>query len=137
MHRWQAGAATAKKCAPRLLRAMRMQGWPDLADMDAQQKALLEDDVLKNTGGAASWTKCLPGWVDDLRLYAKVKPRAAVAGPDGGRDAAAVRRALVAACTACDPNGWVLDDDDTAPMRRCTHEGVTAAPATTTGGGLR
>jgi hypothetical protein len=75
MQRWQAGAATARRCAPRLLRAMRAQGWPELAEMDDAQRALLEADVLKNTGGAASWTKCLPGWVDDLRLYARVRPQ--------------------------------------------------------------
>ncbi|WP_449352747.1 hypothetical protein [Streptomyces shaanxiensis] len=137
MQRWQAGAATARKCAPRLLRAMRTQGWPELADMDTQQKALLENDVLKNTGGATSWTKCLPGWVDDLRLYSKVKPRTA-ATDDGERpDAAAMRRALVAACTACDPNGSAPDDDDTGPMRRCTHEGVTSSATATIAGGPR
>ncbi|SEF18985.1 hypothetical protein [Streptomyces sp. Ag109_O5-10] len=129
MQRWQAGAATARRCAPRLLRAMRDQGWPLLADLDDAGRALLEADVLKNTQGAASWAKCLPGWVDDLRLYAKVKPRVAAAGSEGGPDAAAVRLALVAACTACDPSGWLLDDNDDAPMRRCTHPGVTAAAA--------
>ncbi|MFF8329224.1 hypothetical protein [Rhodococcus qingshengii] len=129
MQRWQAGAATARRCAPRLLRAMRDQGWPLLADLDDAGRALLEADVLKNTQGAASWAKCLPGWVDDLRLYAKVKPRAAAAGAEAGPDAAAVRLALVAACTACDPNGWLLDDDDDAPMRRCTHQGVTVGAA--------
>ncbi|MEV5900054.1 hypothetical protein [Streptomyces sp. NPDC052127] len=75
MQRWQAGAATAKRCAPRLVRAMRAQGWPELAQMDEAQRALLEADVLKNTGGATSWTKCLPGWVDDLRVYSRVRPR--------------------------------------------------------------
>ncbi|MFJ5646347.1 hypothetical protein [Streptomyces sp. NPDC093223] len=129
MQRWQAGAATAKRCAPRLLRAMRDQGWPLLADLDDTGRGLLETDVLKNTAGAASWAKCLPGWVDDLRLYAMVKPRAAAAGSEDGPDTVAARLALVAACTACDPNGWFLDDDDDAPMRRCTHQGVTAAVA--------
>ncbi|MGW2740341.1 hypothetical protein ACWC4D_39825 [Streptomyces sp. NPDC001288] len=61
MQRWQAGAATAKRCAPRLLRAMRDQGWPLLADLDDAGRGLLETDVLKNTQGAASWAKCLPG----------------------------------------------------------------------------
>ncbi|MGW1305765.1 hypothetical protein ACWD5R_39675 [Streptomyces sp. NPDC002514] len=122
MRRWQAGAATARRCAPRLLRAMRAQGWPELAEMDDAQHALLEADVLKNTGGAASWTKCLPGWVDDLRRYAMVRPHT----PGAGQEGAAVRLALVTACPACDANGWVLDDDDDAPMRRCTHPGVTA-----------
>ncbi|CAM5586124.1 hypothetical protein SALBM217S_08671 [Streptomyces griseoloalbus] len=53
--------------------------------------------------------------------------------PDSCRNAAA----LVAACTACDPNGWVLDDDDTGPMRRCTHEGVTSSATATIAGGPR
>jgi hypothetical protein len=75
MKRWQAGAATARKCAPRLLRSMRAQGWPALTGMDDEHLALLEAEILKNTGGAASWTKCLPLWVDDLRLYDLVKPR--------------------------------------------------------------
>ncbi|WP_307168325.1 hypothetical protein [Streptomyces sp. B3I7] len=75
MKRWQAGAATARKCAPRLLRAMRAQGWPALTELDDEHLVLLEAEVLKNTGGAVSWTKCLPGWVDDLRLYDRVKPQ--------------------------------------------------------------
>ncbi|GHJ18881.1 hypothetical protein [Streptomyces albus] len=75
MKRWQAGAATARKCAPRLLRAMRAQGWPALAALDEEHLGLLEAEILKNTGGAVSWSRCLPGWVDDLRLYERVKPR--------------------------------------------------------------
>jgi hypothetical protein len=75
MKRWQAGAATARKCAPRLLRAMRAQGWPVLTGLDDEHLALLEAEILKNTGGAVSWTKCLPGWVDDLRLYDRVRLR--------------------------------------------------------------
>ncbi|MFF9212880.1 MULTISPECIES: hypothetical protein [unclassified Streptomyces] len=125
MRRWQAGHATAKRCAPRLLRAMRAQGWPALAQMDDAERALLEADIFKNTGGATSWPKCLPGWIDDLRLYSVVKPR--TAAPADGADETALRLALVAACPACDPKGWVLDDDDDGPMRRCTHPGVTVA----------
>lgn len=121
MQRWQAGRATAVRCAPRLLRAMRAQGWPGLAEMGEAQRALLEADILKNTAGATSWAKCLPGWIDDLRLYSVVKPKAKNA-PDAGE--AAVRLALVAACPACDAKGWVLDDDDDGPMRRCAHPGV-------------
>ncbi|MER6433188.1 hypothetical protein ABT272_36520 [Streptomyces sp900105245] len=75
MKRWQAGAATARRCAPRLLRAMRAQGWPALSGLDDEHLGLLEAEIFKNTGGAVSWTKCLPGWVDDLRLYDRVKPR--------------------------------------------------------------
>ncbi|GAA3140247.1 hypothetical protein [Streptomyces echinatus] len=84
MKRWQAGAATARRCAPRLLRAMREQGWPALTGLDDEHRVLLETEILKNTRGAVSWTKCLPGWVDDLRLYDRVRPR--LAGGAGGRE---------------------------------------------------
>ncbi|MFF3139892.1 hypothetical protein [Streptomyces mirabilis] len=124
MGRWQAGAATARRCAPRLVRAMQAQGWPLLASLDADGRRALEAEILKNTGGATSWTKCLPGWVDDLRLYETVRPRTI---PAENGDAAATRAALVAACTACDPNGWVLDDDDDGPMRRCAHPELAGA----------
>lgn len=83
MKRWQAGAATARRCAPRLLRTLRKQGWPSLAELGEEQTALLETEILKNTGGAKSWTKCLPGWVEDLRLYDRVRARAAAQGADG------------------------------------------------------
>jgi hypothetical protein len=86
MKSWQAGAATARKCAPRLLRAMRAQGWPALAKLDDEQAALLEAEILKNTRGAKSWTKCLPGWVEDLRLYDRVRSRAGSAQGSGGRE---------------------------------------------------
>ena len=123
MQRWQAGAATARSCAPKLLRTMREQGWPSLVGADAGYLALLEAEVLKNTGGAASWTKCLPGWVRDLRRYALVRPQttptpASSPGP-------AATRSAIAACHACDEYGWLLDDDDDGPQRRCTHPGVT------------
>lgn len=81
MRRWQAGPATAKKCAPRLLRVMGAQGWPSLSEMDTPQRAVLETEIFKNTGGAVSWAKCLPGWIDDLRFYALIRP-----GQDGGRE---------------------------------------------------
>ncbi|MGY1456864.1 hypothetical protein [Streptomyces sp. SS8] len=71
MNRWQAGAKTAHRCARPLLRTMRTQGWPPLTEMTDAQRELLEADVLKNTRGAVSWSKCLLGWVQDLRLYAK------------------------------------------------------------------
>ncbi|MYQ82978.1 MULTISPECIES: hypothetical protein [unclassified Streptomyces] len=122
MRQWQAGRATAKKCAPRLLRAMREQGWPALSGMDDAQRQALEAEIFKNTGGATSWVRCLPGWVDDLRLY-RAPAQAAPATGQAPKDVAALLRA---ACPACDPNGWVLDDDDDAPMRRCSHPGVTA-----------
>jgi hypothetical protein len=86
MKRWQAGAVTARKCAPRLLRAMRAQGWPALAGLDDEHVALLEAEILKNTGGAKSWTKCLPGWVDDLRLYDRVRARSGAAQGGGDRE---------------------------------------------------
>ncbi|MGW2520477.1 hypothetical protein ACWC09_26380 [Streptomyces sp. NPDC001617] len=86
MKRWQAGGATARKCAPRLLRTMRKQGWPALAELDDEQAALLETEILKNTAGAKSWIRCLPGWVEDLRLYDRVRARSAVAQGADGRE---------------------------------------------------
>ncbi|MBM7087162.1 hypothetical protein JTP67_00950 [Streptomyces sp. S12] len=123
MQRWQAGAATARSCAPKLLRTMREQGWPSLVGADAGYLALLEAEVLKNTGGAASWTKCLPGWVRDLRRYALVRPQATPAPASSSGQAG--MRGVIAACHACDEYGWLLDDDDDGPQRRCTHPGVT------------
>jgi hypothetical protein len=120
--RWQAGAATARSCAPQLLRTMREQGWPSLVGADAGYLALLEAEVLKNTGGAASWTKCLPGWVRDLRRYALVAPQTAPALASSRRPA--VARGVIEACAACDEYGWLLDDDDSGPQRRCSHPGV-------------
>ncbi|MET9804660.1 hypothetical protein [Streptomyces sp. NPDC006368] len=124
MSTWQAGRATAVKCAPVLLRTMRQQGWPVITDMDAAGRELLEREIFKNTVGAKSFSRLLPGWVRDLRLYAHVRP--AAAQPSGEVTAAAARMALVAACGRCDELGWVLDDDDDGPMRRCAHPGVTA-----------
>jgi hypothetical protein len=86
MKRWQAGALTARKCAPRLLRSMRAQGWPALAGLDDEHLTLLEAEILKNTGGAKSWTKCLPGWVDDLRLYERVRSRTGSTHGGGARE---------------------------------------------------
>jgi hypothetical protein len=103
---------------------MRRQGWPSLVGADDDYRRLLEAEVLKNTDGAKAWVKCLPGWVEDLRRYALVRPRpqSALAASSGPRPAA---RALIAACPACDEYGWLLDDDDTGPQLRCTHPGVT------------
>lgn len=123
MQRWQAGAATARSCAPKLLHTMREQGWPSLVGADAGYLARLEAEVLKNTSGAASWTKCLPGWVRDLRRYALVHPQAAPTPSASSRPAAA--RSVIEACPACDEYGWLLDDEDSGPQRRCTHPGVT------------
>jgi hypothetical protein len=75
MQRWQAGGATARKQAPRLLRVMRNQAWPALEDLDDEQRLLLESEIFRNTGGAKSWVKCLPGWIEDLRLYDRVRSR--------------------------------------------------------------
>ncbi|WP_345653515.1 hypothetical protein [Streptomyces tremellae] len=135
MERWQAGLSTARKCAPRLLRAMRTQGWPSLSGMDDAQRQALEGEIFKNTGGAASWVKCLPGWVDDLRRYRKPVPAAAADTGPSMRE----RAALLAACPACDQLGWVLDDDDEGPTRRCSHPGITIETAmdSATGGGQR
>ncbi|MEV0695266.1 hypothetical protein, partial [Streptomyces sp. NPDC050388] len=88
MKRWQAGAATARRVAPKLLATMREQGWPSLAGMTAQDRALLEADLLRNTGGAKSWVKCLPGWVQDLRRYALVRPQPAPAPTSSPRPTA-------------------------------------------------
>ncbi|MFF7852562.1 hypothetical protein ACFZDF_33985 [Streptomyces sp. NPDC007910] len=86
MKRWQAGRKTAMRCAPRLLRAMREQSWPELSAMDEAQRDLLEADVLRNTGGADSWERCLPGWCDDLRRYAALSARPAAAAAATGRE---------------------------------------------------
>ncbi|MEU6594708.1 hypothetical protein ABZ923_36865 [Streptomyces sp. NPDC046881] len=123
MQRWQAGAATARRVAPKLLATMQEQGWPSLVDMSPQERALLEADLLRNTEGAKSWTKCLPGWVQDLRRYALVRPKTAPAAGNSTRRA--VAPAAVAACPTCDEYGWLLDDDDNGPQRRCTHPGIT------------
>ncbi|MFG3384366.1 pentapeptide repeat-containing protein [Streptomyces sp. NPDC047999] len=125
MQQWQAGAATARKCAPKLLRTMRTQGWPPLAGMDEVHRQALEADILKNTAGAKAWTRCLPGWVEDLRRYRRPAPAAAPAeaGQQDSASAAALRD-----CPACDEYGWVLDDDDDAPSRRCTHPAATVQP---------
>lgn len=123
MQQWQAGAATARRVAPKLLATMREQGWPSLAGMSTQDRALLEADLLRNTAGAKSWTKCLPGWVQDLRRYALVRPKTAPVSGTGPRRAFAP--AAVAACPQCDEYGWLLDDDDDGPQRRCTHPGIT------------
>lgn len=75
MQRWQAGGATARKQAPRLLQAMRKQAWPSFAELDDTQRLLLEAEIFRNTGGAKSWVRCLPGWIEDLRLYDRVRSR--------------------------------------------------------------
>ncbi|MFJ6862237.1 hypothetical protein [Streptomyces werraensis] len=124
MQRWQAGAATARRCAPKLLRTMHKQGWPAMLDMGPEQRTLLEAEVLKNTGGAASWTKCLPGWVEDLRRYALVRPQNTTTPADSS-PRPATARTVIAACPACDEYGWLLDDDDSGPQRRCMHPGIT------------
>ncbi|WP_155553617.1 hypothetical protein [Streptomyces sp. E1N211] len=129
MQRWQAGAATARSCAPKLLRTMREQGWPTLVGAGAEYRALLEAEVLKNTGGAASWTKCLPGWVRDLRRYALVRPQPEAAPAPGSGARLTAARGVIEACSVCDEYGWLLDDDDDAPQRRCTHPGVTRSEA--------
>ncbi|GGP32385.1 hypothetical protein [Streptomyces capoamus] len=124
MQRWQAGAATARRVAPKLLATMQEQGWPSLVGMSPQERALLEADLLRNTEGAKSWTKCLPGWVQDLRRYALVRPKTAPAAA-GNSPQRASTQAAIAACPACDDYGWLLDDDDSGPQRRCAHPGIT------------
>ncbi|MFF4457822.1 hypothetical protein [Streptomyces goshikiensis] len=122
MRQWQAGLATARKSAPKLLLTMRAQSWPALATMDEHQRRKLEDEIFKNTTGAASWVKCLPLWVADLRRYRAPAPEPAAQPAAAPQELAVLR----AACTACDQYGWAVDDDDDAPMRRCTHPGIKA-----------
>jgi hypothetical protein len=55
---------------------MRKQAWPALEDLDDTQRLLLEAEIFRNTGGAKSWVRCLPGWIEDLRLYDRVRSRA-------------------------------------------------------------
>lgn len=86
MQRFPGGAATARKCAPRLLRVTRAQGWPALDAMDDEQRALLEAEIFRNTGGAKSWVKCLPGWIDDLRLYDRARSRSSAVQAADGRE---------------------------------------------------
>ncbi|KPC69094.1 hypothetical protein ADL27_55040 [Streptomyces sp. NRRL F-6602] len=86
MQRWQAGGATARKQAPRLLRTMRKQDWPALAELDDAQLLLLEAEIFRNTGGAKSWVRCLPGWIDDLRLYNRVRARSGAGQGGDGRE---------------------------------------------------
>jgi hypothetical protein len=93
--------------------------------MDDVHRRALEAEIFKNTGGATSWTKCLPGWVDDLRLYTVVRPRTAPAPGSSARPAEA--RAAAADCPMCDEYGWLLDDDDSGPQRRCAHPGITSS----------
>lgn len=83
MKRHQAGAATARKLAPLLLRLMAGQGWPKITGLDDEQRELLEVDIFKNTGGAQSWASCLPGWIKDLRRFEFVSapPKRLVGGP--------------------------------------------------------
>jgi hypothetical protein len=66
---WQAGRATARKCAPLLLREMRDLGWPSIREVDQR---LLEGDILRNTEGAKSPAHILPKWIRDLRVYSAV-----------------------------------------------------------------
>ncbi|QLJ06826.1 hypothetical protein HZZ00_38005 (plasmid) [Streptomyces sp. NEAU-sy36] len=86
MKRWQAGGATAQKNAPRLLRALRAQGWPKLAELDEEQRSQLEAEIFRNTVGAKSWVRCLPGWIDDLRRYDRVRTRPGAARGADGRE---------------------------------------------------
>ncbi|MEV5567654.1 hypothetical protein AB0L54_33085 [Streptomyces sp. NPDC052196] len=86
MKRFPAGAATASKAAPRLVQVMRVQGWPGVTGLDDEHMALLEAEILRNTGGAKSWDRCLPGWVDDLRLYDRVRSSLGSAQGAGARE---------------------------------------------------
>ncbi|MEU0732677.1 hypothetical protein [Streptomyces lavendulocolor] len=123
MRTWQAGRATAVKNSALLLRTMRQQGWPVITGMDGEIRELLEREIFKDTTGALSYARLLPGWLRDLRRFALVRPKDTQRS--GAGNAAAVRAALIAACGRCDELGWVLDDDDDGPNVRCTHPGVS------------
>ena len=102
MQRFQAGGATARKQAPRLLRTMSRQGWPALGDLDDTQRTLLEAEIFRNTGGAKSWIRCLPGWIEDLRLYDRVQARnGAVQGGEGRERCADHPSRYRAGCIDC------------------------------------
>ncbi|MEV4044241.1 hypothetical protein [Streptomyces sp. NPDC049744] len=80
---WQAGRATARKCAPLLLREMRELGWPPIGEVD---QPVLEQEILKHTEGAKSPAHILPKWIKDLRLYSVViKHGRPASGPAVGR----------------------------------------------------
>ncbi|MFC8511129.1 hypothetical protein ACFU3J_16310 [Streptomyces sp. NPDC057411] len=54
-------------------------------------------------------------------------PEAAPVPPGSGATGAGVdARTAAADCGLCDAYGWLLDDDDDRPQRRCTHPDVTA-----------
>lgn len=75
---WALGLASARKCAPLLLREMQGLGWPSIHEVD---RDLLERDILKNTEGAKSPAHILPKWIKDLRLYSVVAKQGRP-GPD-------------------------------------------------------
>ncbi|MFI2620570.1 hypothetical protein [Streptomyces sp. NPDC018584] len=81
MKRHQAGAATARRLAPLLLRMMAAMDWPQITALDEGQRELLEADIFKNTGGAQSWASCLPRWIKDLRLFEVVSSAHKTRGP--------------------------------------------------------
>ncbi|MGI5397858.1 hypothetical protein ACQEVK_36885 [Streptomyces sp. CA-251251] len=60
----------------------------------------------------------------DLRRYALVRPQPAAAPAAGSGSQPTAARNVIEACPACDEYGWLLDDDDDAPQRRCTHSGL-------------
>ncbi|MEU0852530.1 hypothetical protein ABZ387_31880 [Streptomyces flaveolus] len=66
---WALGLASARKCAPLLLREMQGLGWPPIHEVDHD---VLERDILRNTEGAKSPAHILPKWIKDLRLYSVV-----------------------------------------------------------------
>ncbi|WP_331719516.1 hypothetical protein OG693_39815 (plasmid) [Streptomyces sp. NBC_01259] len=68
---WNAGKATATKCAPKLLHVMAEQGWPSIFDVD---RRVLERDITKNPGGITRHAQVLPGRIADLSLYEVVAP---------------------------------------------------------------
>ncbi|MFF7566627.1 hypothetical protein ACFZB4_42560 [Streptomyces pseudovenezuelae] len=80
---WGAGRATARKCAPLLLREMREVEWPSIHEVDRQ---MLAKEILRNTEGARSVAHILPKWIKDLRLYSVVAAQARPKRNAGGRE---------------------------------------------------
>lgn len=73
---WNAGRATARKCAPPLLRVMGEQGWPSIQALSDTDRRLLERDLTKNPEGISRFSQVLPKRIADLALYDAVARRA-------------------------------------------------------------
>jgi hypothetical protein len=107
---WNAGRATARKCAPRLLRVMPAQGWPSLRELSDGDRLMLEQDITKNPGGITSYPKVLPGRIDDLSLYEVVR-KSRARGPEKPAEGMCVRHPA-------------FREDDCAPCRQADRDRV-------------